>query len=295
MLEDRSYMRDPMYGSRRPMALNIIIFLGLCFVIENLLLFYSRFPLLEYFALTGNTLRKGWLWQLVSFNFLHAPFGFGGFFHILFNCWGIWLFGQAVEEAVGPKRLLAIFLTTGIAGGLFQALGALVLPAHFGIRPVVGASGGVFGLIGAYATLFPARQITMLLMFILPVTITAKFLLIFSAIVAIFGIMIPTSNVAHGAHLGGLLAGVAFIKWTLDREWKMPKFPSWRKPKIFVHKRQPNVWPSEKPARPDDPSEEFISQEVDPILDKISAHGIQSLTERERKILEAARARMAKR
>lgn len=293
MLEDRSYMRDPAYGSRRSAALNLIIVLGVCFVIQNLLLYYSSFPLYDYFALTPNTLRKGWLWQLFTFNFLHAPFGFGGFFHILFNCWGIWIFGSAVEEALGPRRFFTIFLTTGIAGGILQALGGLLLPSHFG-EGAVGASAGLFGLIGAYATLFPARQITMLLMFVLPITITAKFLLIFSAIVAVFGIMIPTSNIAHGAHLGGLFAGVAFIKWALDREWKLPKLSIFKK-KEFTYTRQPNAFPAQKVNKSDLPSEEFISKEVDPILDKISAHGIQSLTERERKILEAARAKMAKR
>src|SRR5688500_13483170 len=179
MLEDRPYMRDPVYGSRRSMALNIIIALGICFVIQNILLFYSRFPVYEYFGLTPYTLGRGWLWQLFTFNFLHAPFNYGGFFHILFNCWGIWVFGQAVEEAIGPKKLFAVFLGTGVAGGLLQALGALALPSHFGAA-AVGASAGVFGLIGAYAALFPSRQITMLLFFIIPVTITARFLLIFS-------------------------------------------------------------------------------------------------------------------
>jgi membrane associated rhomboid family serine protease len=294
MLEDRSYMRDPMYGSRRPMALTIIIVLGICFVIQNFLLYYTRFPLYEYFALTPNTLGKGWIWQLVTFNFLHAPFGQGGFFHILFNCWAIWVFGKGVEEAIGPRKLFALFLSTGIAGGLFQALGAIVLPSHFG-GAAVGASGGVFGLIAAFAALFPARQLTMLLFFIIPVTITAKFLLIFSGLVALFGILIPTGGVAHGAHLGGLLAGLAFVRWGLDVDWKMPRIHLFRKPKVFVHHRPSSTWPTQQISKADLPSDEFISKEVDPILDKISAHGIQSLTERERKILEAARAKMARR
>jgi membrane associated rhomboid family serine protease len=295
MLDDRSYMRDPMHGSRRSMALTIIITLAICFVIQNIILFYSRFPLYDLFGLTPKALKQGWIWQFVTFNFLHAPFGYGGFFHILFNCWAIWIFGQAVEEVVGPRRLFAIFLVTGMGGGLLQALGALVLPRHFG-GEVVGASGGVFGLIAAYAALFPARQITMLLFFVLPVTITARFLLIFSGLIAIFGILVPTERIAHGAHLGGLLAGLAFVRWGLQSEWRIPKINFFRRPKVFVHGRQANTaWPAAKAVPPELPSDEFISREVDPILDKISAHGIQSLTERERKILEAARAKMARR
>ncbi|HVK59046.1 MAG TPA: rhomboid family intramembrane serine protease [Candidatus Kapabacteria bacterium] len=295
MLEDRSYMKDPMYGSRRSMALNIIIVLGICFVIENILLFYSRFPVIDYFGLSEYTFRKAWLWQLFTYNFLHAPFGFGGFFHILFNCWGIWMFGSAVENAIGPKKLLGVFIGTGVAGGVLQAVGALGLPDHFGAA-AVGASAGVFGLIGTYASLFPDQRITMLLFFIIPVTITARFLVIFSLIVAVFGIVFPTSRIAHGAHLGGLLAGLAYVRWMLNYEWRMPRVQNvFRKPKVFVHTRQANQWPSQPAPKAELPSEEFISKEVDPILDKISAHGIQSLTERERKILEAARAKMAKR
>lgn len=298
------------------MTLNIVIALAACFVVQSILLEYSSLGqmvpsgegitvrLFHYFGLSPNTLAGGWVWQLATFNFLHAPFGAGGFFHILFNCWAIWVFGHAVEEATGPKRLFAIFLATGIAGGLLEAIGALILPRHFGAN-VVGASAGVFGLIGAYAALFPTRQITMLLFFVLPVTITAKFLLIFSGLVALFGIVIPTGNVAHGAHLGGLLAGLAFIR-ILQSDWTMPRprFTLFSRPKVFVHSRPPSGWTATKPSKPakpskaaqaEVPSEEFISQEVDPILDKISAHGIQSLTERERKILEAARARMARR
>lgn len=294
MLDDRYYMRDPMRGSGRSMALTIIIVLAVCFVIQNILLYYTKFPVYELFGMTKNTLAKGWIWQLFTFNFLHAPFGAGGFFHILFNCWAIWVFGQAVEEAIGSKRLLVLFIATGVGGGLLQGLGALALPSHFGGN-VVGASAGVFGFIAAFAALFPARQLTLLLFFILPITITAKFLLIFSAAVSIFGILIPAGQVAHGAHLGGLLAGLAFVRWGLQSEWTMPRLPSIRRPKVFVHK-QSAAWPTPKAGNdPDLPSEEFISREVDPILDKISAHGIQSLTERERKILEAARAKMARR
>jgi hypothetical protein len=179
----------------------------------------------------------------------------------------------------------------------------LALPANFGadagshVLSVVGASAGVFGLIAMFAALFPARQLTLLLFFIIPVTITAKFLLIFSAAISIFGILIPAGQVAHGAHLGGLLTGLAIARWGLPSNWAMPRLNLFkRRQKVFVHKPGGAAsWQARKNADPDLPSEEFISREVDPILDKISAHGIQSLTERERKILEAARAKMARR
>ena len=99
---------------------------------------------------------------------------------------------------------------------------------------------------------------------------------------------------AHGAHLGGLLFGYAYARWLIHFEWKLPNFNFLRPRKVFVHKRQPSAWPAQKREKFDLPSDEFISREVDPILDKISAHGIQSLTERERKTLEQARKKMTK-
>jgi hypothetical protein len=201
-----------------------------------------------------------------------------------------------VEEAIGPTRLLSLFLITGVAGGVLQSLGSAFLPLHFGLI-AVGASAGVFGFIGAYAALFPSRQITMLIFFIIPVTITARFLFIFSAVVAIFGVLMPGGGVAHAAHLGGLFAGLSFIRWGLQSSFRLPNINFLRRqPKVFVHKPQSATWTAaQKKNAVDVPSEEFISKEVDPILDKISAHGIQSLTERERRILEAARAKMARR
>jgi hypothetical protein len=80
----------------------------------------------------------------------------------------------------------------------------------------------------------------------------------------------------------------------MHSDWHFPRISFRRRPKVFVHTRPSPGWQAQK-ERAELPSEEFISQEVDPILDKISAHGIQSLTERERKILEAARAKMARR
>lgn len=295
MLDDRPYMRDPAYGSQRSYTVMLLITLGVCFVLQSLIQFYTRFPLYHYFGMTQSSILQGWVWQVFTFQFLHAPFGSGGFFHIFFNCWGIYVFGRAVEETLGPVRFMQVYLGSGVIGGLLQCLGMLALPSHFGNVPVVGASAGLFGLIAAYAALFPSRQLTLLLFFIIPITLTARLLLIFSGLIAIFGILVPVGHVAHGAHLGGLLGGLAFIRWVVHGEWQMPKFKL-RREKIFVRGprtvRQPGRIP---PDELDLPSEEFISREVDPILDKISAHGIQSLTERERKILEAARAKMAKR
>jgi hypothetical protein len=168
-------------------------------------------------------------------------------------------------------------------------------------RSVVGASASGLGLLAAYAALFPHREITLLLFFFIPVSLRARALLWISIGVALFGMVIATGNVAEAAHLGGILAGLAYIHWIVQGTgW--PSFsrlkPAANRPKVLVTAPFPKrpFWQRSKSGDADDlPPAEFISREVDPILDKISAYGIQSLTERERRILEAARAKMAKR
>jgi hypothetical protein len=122
--------------------------------------------------------------------------------------------------------------------------------------------------------------------------------------VSIFGVVFPAGNVAHGAHLGGLLAGAGFVKLFLEEEGQ-----AWLRRLVARRSALPRDVPVEAGRQAGKPSgkfssapvagapetdnpEEFIRREVDPILDKISAHGIQSLTERERRTLEKARERM---
>jgi len=247
-------------------------------------------------------LKHGYVWQLLSFQFLHS-----GLIHLLLNSWGLYVFGRPVEEALGKSRFVQLYLGSGIFGGLLHAGCSYFLPQHFGGLmdgarvPVVGASAGLYGLIAAYAGLFPHQRLTLLLFFVLPITLTARALLIASVALAVSGLLLATDNVAHGAHLGGMLAGFILIRWggnlrvTLSN-WR-PLQARQRKRELVraavVRGRPWRTTPTETEVEL--PAEEFISKEVDPILDKISAHGIQSLTERERRILETARKRMAKR
>jgi hypothetical protein len=120
----------------------------------------------------------------------------------------------------------------------------------------------------------------------------------FSAVLAGFGIIFPANHIANGAHLGGMLTGVVFVRQFIQGRWWQRKFPRRRPaPREFANVRaaKSSSWRSSA-GEPDeeDSTDQFVKSEVDPILDKISTHGIQSLTERERKILEKARARMSK-
>jgi membrane associated rhomboid family serine protease len=257
---------------------NIIVFtLQLLFAVSR------SYGMHDWFALSGVGIQQGRLWQLATYMFLHDL----GIFHLLINMLLLWFFGREVEFYIGSRPFLKLYFLGGIIGG------ALWLAFNFhGSIPVVGASAAVLACVIAFATLFPNREITLLLFFVLPITMKAKTIALLAVAINLVPILTHQhSNVAHLAHLGGMFVGYWYIK----------ALGYGRTPRVIV------AWQSfvdgfrRKPRAPqrdeddiDDSAEDFISKEVDPILDKIAREGLQSLTERERKVLEKAREKMAK-
>ena len=305
MLEDRDYMRRGSAGLHLSATVILIIALVAAFIVQKTVV--PWYVTQDYLALSLGGFLQGRVWELVTFQFLHV-----GLLHLLGNCLVIYFFGRELEWVLGKSRFLTLYFLCGIVGGLFQILGAWAWPSHFG-GAVMGASAGGFGLVAAFAALDPNRQLTMLLYFIVPVRMRARTLIYLETGLALAGILLPNSflggRVAHAAHLGGILVGLVWIKLGWHRDYiRLPwegllgRWYDWhplrsrRSKRELVNKSAARLrrWPAAESGT-DLPSEEFISREVDPILDKISAHGIQSLTERERKILEAARNKMAKR
>ncbi len=291
MLDDRSYMQSSPL-ERRPVTVILILVLVLVYVVQSCLILYGQSQLDEFFGLSLHGIKAGRIWQLVTFQFLHvAPMPF----HLLFNCLGLYFFGRAVEETLGRAGFLRLYFLSGLFGGVVQ-LAAAFLPHHPDV-PVVGASAGVMGLLAAYATLLPMRDVTIFVL-IFPITLKAQYLFWIALILSAYGTAVPFSNVAHAAHLGGMVFGWAFIRWGIHAHgaFNWHPFQTRQRKRELVKAAAVTRWTRPRHRVVDDlPPEEFISREVDPILDKISAHGIQSLTPREREILEAARAKMAKR
>jgi membrane associated rhomboid family serine protease len=281
MLDNRDYMRAPEYQPHhwRTVTATLLIINLAVFLVQ--MLAPRSFALDDYFGLSYAGLRRGYLWQLLTFQFLH-----GGLLHIALNSLGIFTFGLAVEQFLGAKRFLQLYLVSGVVGGLVHVAGSLVLPQHFGVIvqggyafyvPVVGASAGLFGLIAAFATMFPERNLTVFLFFVIPVTVSAKVLLGVSAGISVLGVLIDKGNVAHGAHAGGMLGGWLMLKFFDQREARRSRAEDLPPPPVFKSET------------------DFVSKAVDPILEKISKQGIQSLTAAERKTLEEARKQMEKR
>jgi membrane associated rhomboid family serine protease len=294
MLEDRHYMRQPTFRSPWSATVVLLVVNVVAFVLQNVFYHFSTFPVDGWFALSVEGLRQGFVWQLLTYQFMH-----GGWLHLLLNCWAIYVFGREVEETLGRNRFLTLYFASGVIGGLFQALAGVLLGGAFA-APVVGASAGAFGLVAAFATLYPERPLMLLLFFIIPVSMRAKFLLLFSALLTVFGLVFPMDNIAHAAHLGGMITGLVFVRYAIHWHWHWPRLQRPRgrpvRPLVHAQRRTSAPWGLKQGGVDEDlPPDEFLSKAVDPILDKISAHGIQSLTERERRILETAREKMVRR
>src|SRR5262245_20767701 len=144
MLDDRNYMRRESSGLRLPMHLILIVVFSACCIIQN----FSP-SVKGLFALGPAALKQGHVWQLAIYGFLHADI-----LHLLFNMIGIWMFGRFIEDRFGPWRLLALFFTSVIAGGLFHASAHVFFPMHFSPY-VIGSSAGDFGLLAAFAMFMP--------------------------------------------------------------------------------------------------------------------------------------------
>ncbi len=243
-----------------------------------------------YFALSLEGLRHGYVWQFLTFQFMHA-----GWMHLLFNCLAIFFFGRVVEAILGRNRFLALYLASGIIGGVVQMLFELVPPQHLN-APVVGASAGAAGLVAAFAVLNWAERFTLLIYFI-PVTMRGRTLFWVSVALAVVGMLTPNSGIANAAHLGGILTGFFYVRLLVQGRSPQWESPVRRSPprELAARLKENKLWRSKTvPPAEEQSDDEFLQKEVDPILDKISANGIQSLTAREREILEKARAKMSR-
>ena len=146
-------------------------------------------------------------WQLVSYAFLH-----GGMLHLAFNMFALWMFGGMVERVFGTRRYLMYYFACVVSAALTQLAFSVF---SGGIYPTVGASGGVFGLLLAYARYFPDNRVMLLFP---PIPMRARtFVLLYAAIELFLGVTGTQEGVAHFAHLGGMVGGFALL-----RHWHRP-------------------------------------------------------------------------
>lgn len=203
--------------TRNLIIINVIFFIA-TLINENFMVatFAMFYPTSQYFH----------VWQILTHMFMH-----GGFWHILFNMYTLWMFGSVLERMIGEKKFLIFYFVCGLGAAalhtgveFLQAQGYMSAMADgsasaaqsyamLKMTPVLGASGAIYGLIIGYAMLFPESRLTLLFP---PVTLSAKWMVVIFAVAELlFGITGTAVSVAHFAHLGGMLFG-----WLLIRYWR---------------------------------------------------------------------------
>jgi membrane associated rhomboid family serine protease len=187
-------------------GINVAVFLTMSFTPQAVTdLLYWKLGLMP-----SHVLQSLWVWQPLTYMFLH-----GEFFHILFNMLALWMFGTELERLWGTRFFVKFYFITGIGSGLLTILVSLlpIGPLHrlYSGAPIVGASGAIYGLILAYAFYFPNRPIYMYMLFPVP----AK---VFAVIMGVMNFLAASSSngggVASATHLGGLLVGYVYLKST---------------------------------------------------------------------------------
>ena len=250
------------------------------------------------------------LYQFVTYQFLH-----GGFTHLFFNMFAVWMFGGVIEQVWGPRKFLFYYLFCGVAAGLCQEAAQYVYFLSEGLGAydpaqvapylnrwvTIGASGAVYGILLAFGMTFPNNQI---FIFPLPVPIKAKWFVAGYAALELFSALSsPGDGVAHVAHLGGMFFGFLLIRYWQKHPGSDYDLQSGR---LFFDSMKRNFerrhgWQTEK-QEPRSASKEAdmeynarkreSQEEIDRILDKIRKSGYDSLTKDEKqRLFEASRER----
>lgn len=216
------------HSSTPPVVLNLIIanlvvFMATLLYDNNML--YANFAMfnVDYRCLgeTGMTLFEPW--QPLTYMFMH-----GGFSHLFFNMFSLWMFGRTLELELGWKRFLVYYIVCGVGAAIFQMGIAQIDLSHLEVgseawlrymsTPTVGASGAIFGLLLAFGMMHPNAIISLIFP---PISMKAKwFVIVYGALELFLGVSEIVPGVAHFAHLGGMFWGWLLLVWWRSRDRK---------------------------------------------------------------------------
>ncbi|MFN0078694.1 MAG: rhomboid family intramembrane serine protease [Prosthecobacter sp.] len=312
-LYDRDYMRE---SSPRSFTQTLRGLTALqCFLALNIAVFVMQFvfetgsirhpltgDILPLGGVSVHELSQGKIWTLLTYMFVHGSLG-----HLLLNVLMLYFAGSGVQQRFGSHHFVLIYLLAGIAG----AGAEMAVNGYRGdtITPLVGASASAFGLLTALAVVLPNEEITAFIYFIIPVRMRlwtlAKGLfliqLVFGLAGVLFNILPEGMQIAYFAHLGGAALGWFYARslgyggrpLTYASQWQPTTAQTHRQPAMARARVRPVVDLEQEPmkaapSRPLDPVESLIEAEVDPLLDKINLHGMDSLTDEEKRRLERA-------
>lgn len=298
MLDNRDYMRN----RRTPQEDNghsgiKCLFAIICINILVFIAIPGNSKILNQFALSPAMFKEGCYWTPLTAMFFHADG-----WHLFFNMFSLYIFGSLVAPVLGWKRFLALFLFSGVIGNALWTMAAWNTYTY-----LIGASGAVTGIIMASAMILP--NVEMFLLFV-PFPMKLKTLAVVFILLELFMSSTAGTNsgVAYLAHVGGFLGGYIFMKLFLKQiiSWdimdyfrtkpKRPstetKYPGWTvsDPKYSPPRKQPDE--NHSAASGGSRGGKITQGEIDRLLDKISRHGINSLTEEELDSLRRAREQM---
>jgi membrane associated rhomboid family serine protease len=245
------------------------------FLLTGQKLFTAADPLLALLGLSAETVRAGSAWQFVTFAFLHAnPL------HLLSNVLPLYLAGREAEPIMGGKHFLSLYVLANLLGGLAQwgAMSAGLVPDG---TVFIGVSAGVAAIVSAFATILPELEVTVLILFVLPLRVRAKR---FALGLVLLGAGLWISQT-------GTVAGpVAILVGTLVG-WVYAKQLGFGNPlaieRYFIDRKQHALRLERMPV------EQFIAEEIDPVLEKLARGGMSSLTRAERRLLQRGSSKLA--
>ncbi len=231
------HRRTGYYSSYFPPGVKWLLISNAAIFVVNFFagLYLERDPFRIFGLVPAEVLGQGYIWQPLTYMFLH-----GGFWHILINMLTLWMFGITLENDWGTKRFLQYYFLCGVGAALCVI--AVSIPSHEMMFRTIGASGAIFGLLLAFGVLYPDTPI--LFSFLFP--IKAKYFVMIIGAIAFMSSFSPGSGVSHIAHLGGMLFGYAFLKVRMKglkplgslraqfREWRVRR--ARRKFQVYLRK-----------------------------------------------------------
>ena len=289
------------------LVVNVLAFIA-TFVLERSGIDLARMLGLHFFLAS-----EFHIYQFITYMFLH-----GGFTHILFNMFALWMFGSVIERVWGSKKFLFYYICCGIGAGFTQELVQYITysmegiaayqyvnaggvqmttDAYINLWTTIGASGAVYGILLAFGMIFPNER---LFIIPFPFPIKAKWLIVGYIAIELFSAMSgPGDGVAHMAHLGGMLFGFLMIKYWQKHPDSSSSFGRSRGQEFFDNlkrkydeRQNHQRMKAEHTADPRRETDEEYNarqrknqEEVDAILDKIRKSGYDSLTKEEKKKL----------
>jgi membrane associated rhomboid family serine protease len=296
MLYDRPYMRQaPEPVAKQTSAVRILLIVTISiFVLQQVL--NVSFPgiggrqnlfLSDWFAFSAENFKELKVWTVCSYAFLHST---TTILHLLGNMFGLFFIGRILEPLLGKQQFLILYFSGAVVGALTYLI------FHFnGNNSVVGASAAVFALLAFFCQRHPEQPITLLLFFVIPLTVKPKWLfwglLGYSIYALIFTELGGTAHVAHSAHLGGFLVGVLYFRYVYNGKSSFAetsKRPSIEMPEWFKRRKKTAAQSSYQVNRPTAGNQD-LQKEVDRILDKINASGFGSLNPEEKVTLDRAK------